>query len=139
MPDAAQERPGAGALLPVKDRTTRFDLFAQPAGPGVAVVATRALGHELAHLGYEVQRRIDVFDGVELLLQFVWREPQTGIPSGLIIGHHAVVDEACDAHAALGVALLPAGELQLNHHGCWLPALGTGTGLLPLLALQLSH
>ena len=67
------------------------------------------------------------------------REPETGIPTGLVVAHHAVVDEACNAHAALGVALLPAGELQLEHHGGGFPALGTGTGLLALLAFELSH
>ena len=134
-----QERPGAGAHLPVEDRAARFDLFVQPTGPGVAVVATRALGHELAHLGDETQRRIGVLDGVELLFQFMGREPQTGVASGLVIGHHAVVDEAGYSHAALGVALLTAGKLQLDDHGGGTPALGTGTGLPALLALQLTH
>ena len=69
----------------------------------------------------------------------MWREPETGVPSGLIIGHHAVVDEPHDAYATLGIALLPASEFKLDNNGCWLPALGTGTGLLALLALELSY
>ena len=99
-PDAARNDPAPA----------RFELFVQPAGPGVAVVATRSLSHELTYLGHKGQRRIDVFDGVELLLQFVWCEPQTGVAASLIIGHHVVVHEPGDAHATLGVSFLPAGE-----------------------------
>ena len=134
-----QERPGAGAVLLVKDRTASLELFVQPAGAGVAVVTARALGHELADLGCKGQSRIDALCGVELLLQFMGREPETGVSAGLVVGHHTVVDEACYAHAALCVALLPAGELQLERYGGGSPALRTGTGLLALLAFELSH
>ena len=86
---------------------------------GVAVIPAGALGYELADLGYEVQRRVDLLEGVELLFQFVRREPEASVPSGLVVGHHAVVDEAADAHAALCVAFLPSGEFQLDDAGGW--------------------
>ena len=120
-------------------RASGFDVFAQPAGAGIAVVPARALGHELADLGYEGERRVDVLDGVELLLELVRCEPEVGVPAGLVVGHHTVVHEAGDADAALCVAFLPAGEFQLDDAGGLQPALGAGTGLLPLLALEFSH
>ena len=84
----------------------------QPAVACVAVVAARALGDELADLGCEGQRRIELLGSIELLLQLVGSEPQAGVPPGLVVGYQAVVDETGDADGALGMALLPAGELQ---------------------------
>ena len=105
-----QERPRTGAVLLVEDRLESLDLFVQPAGAGITVAAACALSHELADPGNEGQGRIDVLGGVELLLQFMGREPEVRVPAGLVIAHHAVVHEACDAHATLCIALLPAGE-----------------------------
>ena len=51
---------------------------------------------------------------VELLLQLVRREPEVCIPTGLVVGDHAVVDEASNAGGAFCVTFLPAGELQLD-------------------------
>ena len=58
----------------------------QPAGTCVSIVPARALGYELADLGYEGQRRVDLLGGVELLLQLVRGEPDIRIPTGLVIG-----------------------------------------------------
>ena len=80
-----------------------------------------------------------MLDGVELLLQFMGREPEANVSAGLVVGDHAVVHEAGDADAALCVAFLPAGEFQLDYPGIRQPALGTGAGLLALLAFELSH
>ena len=74
------------------------------------------------------------FYGVELLLQFVGREPEANVASGLVVGDHAVVDEACDADGSLGVVDLSAGEFQLYHDGGWEPAVRAGTGLFPFFA-----
>ena len=131
----SEEGAGAGALLLVETRLAGLDLPVSPAGVGVAVVATRSLGHELAHLGCEGQGWIGVLGRLELLFQFMGREPQTGVSPSLAVGHQAVIDEAGDADAALGVAFLPAGEFQLDRHGGGQPVLGAGTGLLALLAL----
>ena len=98
-----------------------MQLFVQPAGAGVAVVAARALGHELADLGDEGEVCVDLLGGVELLLQFVWRKPQAGVSSGLVVGHEPVVDEAGDADATPGIVFLPAGEFQLDHDGAGRP------------------
>ena len=38
------------------------------------------------------------------------REPEASVSASLVVGHHAVADEAGDAHAALCVAFLTAGE-----------------------------
>ena len=118
MPDAARKEPDPVRFFLWKTGLAGFEAFMlQPAGTCVAVVPARALGHELAGLGYEGQRRVDLLGGVELLLQFMGREPEVSVPAGLVVGHHAVVDEAGDANAALGVAFLPAGELQLDDAG----------------------
>ena len=103
------------------------------------VVAARALGREVADLSYEAKRQVGLIDSVELLLEFVGSEPKAAVTCGLVVGHHAVVDEGGDAHAALGVALLAAGELQLDDNDGRQPTVGTGAGLLTLLAFEFRH
>ena len=105
-----------------------------PPGVGVPIVPASALGDELADLGYEAQAGVGPFYGVELLLQFVGREPEANVASGLVVGDHAVVDEACDADGSLGVVDLSPGESQLYHDGGWEPAVRAGTGLFPFFA-----
>ena len=111
-----QERTGASTFLLVEYRLVGLEAFIAPAGVGVVVVPARSLGHKLADFGHEGQRRVDLLGGVELLLQFVRREPEVSVPAGLVIGHRAVVHEPGNAHAALCVAFLPAGELQLDDY-----------------------
>ena len=124
MPDAARNEPVPVRFFLWNTGRRALRLLLQPAGVGVPVIPAGALSHELADLGYEGQRRVDLLGSVEFLLQLVRREPDIRIPTGLVIGHHAVVhhavvDEAGDAHAALRVAFLPAGQFQLDDNSGW--------------------
>ena len=109
MPEAARNEPVPVRFLLVEHRPAGLEAFIEPAGTRVAVVPARALGHELADLGYEGQRRVDLLGGVELLLQLVRCEPEVRVPTGLVVGHHAVVDEAGNAGGALW-RTFPAGR-----------------------------
>ena len=87
---------------------------------GASVVPACALGDELADGGDEAQAGIlNPLGGVQFLLQFVGREPETCVPSGLVVGDQPVVYEPGYADRAFGVLDLPAGEFQLDDGGGW--------------------
>ena len=100
----SEEGAGAGAVLLVKDGLVGPDVGVAPPGMGIAVVAAGALGDELADLGDEGECWIYLLGGVEFLLQLVWGEPEAGVAAALVVGDQAVVDEAGNADAAIGVA-----------------------------------
>ena len=102
----------------------RLDLGVRPAGAGVEVGAAGYWGHELADLGDEGQGGTAALGGAAYLLQFVGRRPPTGRDVGLFVVHQAVANELGDAHAALGIALLPVGEFRLDHGGSGEPPFG---------------
>ena len=139
MPDAARKDPLPVLFFLWKAWLPGLELRVPPAGAGVLIVPARPLGHELADARDECELRFDALDGVEFLLKLPGEQPEACIPAGLVVGDEPVVDEPGDADAPAGVLLLTAGQLELDDDPGRQPPLGSGRGLLLLLAPQLSH